>query len=192
MIDFLNGDLILVHRRTGLLPRAIRWFEGSYWNHTAIFVHINGVPSVVEALGKGVVAMPFSRWIEDYRQKNADFKVKRPVYTTKAIEAATLTHSKGLSRAMSIEDALPHFLGAKYDFKSLLLFHSISIIIKKILKVEFWLGKTEAKAASSLFCCELAALLIGSSEWWKVTNQRIDDENKTVGEFTNKKNAPHF
>src|SRR3990172_11256167 len=61
-----NGD-VLMYKGSGIVSSIIQWATRSPYSHAGIAARWNERLMVLEAKGRGVVASPFSRNIEEYR-----------------------------------------------------------------------------------------------------------------------------
>jgi len=130
-----QGCFIAVHRYhewtepLSNVSAAIRLFDNSFWNHTAIaLIRADGTIMVMESNSKGVVWMPFTHWAERYGNKI--WQIYPPL------------------KPLELED-YTRFLGRGYDYKSLLLWQPIYKTTGQ------WLGQRDIDGTGRTYCTEI-------------------------------------
>lgn len=167
--DLSTGDGIIVHRPfdwkspATYLSAGIRYFTG-YWNHTDVIVKLYGKIYVLGAVGRGVVLLPFDKWVRLHSRYFLICKSDKN-YS----ESKVLRHS-----------------GKKYDLKTLLFTQPIYILSRWLFSFIFkyfkrkinnndglWLGEKGIVSERKVVCSELYALIRGYKDSYKTTTMDI-------------------
>ena len=149
-MEIKTGDIIFFktkwcwYKPSSYLSTAIRIVANIEYNHVGVIILIWDMPFVIEAVGKGIVAVPYEK-----RVKGKSIKIVRPYRTIEEKEYAT--------EAVS-------YLSTKYDIVGLLIHQLVYAITGK------WIGAGKEREKKKLYCYEYVALLNSEDcpEWHKV------------------------
>lgn len=149
-----HGD-ILHCRGSRIISKLIKFFTGSEYSHTALFVKVNGRGYVVDAQSNGLNLKSFETWqgyydysFDIHRRRNISDKIND--HMNKAIEENMGVNS--------------------YDFASLLWFQPRYIFGGK------WNGKKGAEAKEKFYCSEFVAYSHLFPEWWLYSPKKLFQE----------------
>ena len=145
-----TGDIIFFktkfcwYKPSTYLSVAIQKVANIEYNHVGVIVLIWDRPFVLEAVGKGIIAIPYEK-----RILNKMIKIVRPYRVINEKEYAT--------EAIS-------YLSTKYDVIGLLVHQLVYAITGK------WIGAGKEREKKRLYCYEYAALLNAKDypNWYKV------------------------
>ena len=153
--DFKTLDILLVGSKKGFLPKMIRKFTKSKYNHVAIVVEYCGMLYVAEAVKKGFLpTYKLEDWIRGQKIKGNSVCVKRkPGFMT------IKDKDKYYQRVRQIT-------GARYDYANLLFFQ----LIKSVFRL--YIGNKNRK---KVICSEAVAYVYLEvfPKWWKVSPDEI-------------------
>lgn len=147
--------IILVHtpfnwkRPLTILAHLIRKVAGTFYNHCAIIIELNGTNYVLESDINGVVMTPLRYWVKEQ----------------------TVTVYQELSSSMKTARAMSRLGVSKYDFLSLFWFQPIYNLTGK------YYGFTkERKAEKRFYCYEYVAWVLVFKDWFKITPNQFVEE----------------
>lgn len=138
-------------RREKLLSKIIRWFTKSDFNHSVIFLDINGTLCVAEAQSKGIHIIEFHQWLKEYKYT---FEVSRPL--NKKVDSKKFTQ-----RVLSKTQV------TKYDLGALLFSQPWYQAIGK------WFGPRGKKAQKKMYCSEFVAWCHRIPESYKMSPEDL-------------------
>ncbi len=155
-----DGD-ILVCKADRVIPRLIKKFTKSEWNHTAIYMFKDGVEGVIEAQMGGIEWKSFEEWEKKYGYEYIAYRRVR-------LKASELFKLK--RRAFSKDGT------AGYDFFSFLIRHPWKLLTGK------WKYRGEKREMKFMICSEFVAWVFRFRGWWKQTpddNKKYMDNNRS-------------
>lgn len=152
--ELREGDIVLFHTKGffNLISKSIRQLTGSYWNHVGLLIcepFWTGIMSwtVVEALGKGMIGNPLSKYIGNPLYDLKIVRVKERAFKDK------IEHQKAISIAIHKMTSL---IGTKYDYFAI-VYLGIRYTIRGIWNVlGKWLPKNwnPFQSRYKFFCSE--------------------------------------
>lgn len=128
------------------LSAAIRWFAKVKYNHVGTIVCWNGVPMVMEAVGRGIIPTPL-----DIRLKKSKVFIKR---------------DSGVSYGSDwVRDIVEYSGHTPYDHIGLLIHQAVWTASGYTI----WIGaQTPEQAEKRFYCYEFSAKMAGREYWWHV------------------------
>ena len=148
--------IILVHtpfnpkKPLTIIAHLIRKIAGTFYNHCAFLVELNGLQYVLESDIKGVVKTPLKEWIKN--QTCNVYEIPQ--------ELEFNAHNKA--------NAMVGKLG--YSFIDLLWFMPIFILTNKFY------GMTIDESKNKPTCYEYVARVMEFSNWWRMTPNELKKE----------------
>jgi len=140
-----SGD-ILICKADRLIPRLIKKFTKSEWNHTAIYAEVWDMPGVIEAQTDGINWKPWDAWVEEYGYEYIAYRkdnIRNP--------------GNILRRAFS---KCGH---TGYDYFNFILKHPWQLITGK------WKSRELSKEDDRMICSEYAGWIYRMPNWYKMT-----------------------
>lgn len=144
--------ILLVHtpfnwkRPLTIISYLIRRVTGSYWNHCAVLIELNGYHFIVESDIKGVVITPYKNWVKE--QEVRIYKVPD----------TDILKSRVLSKCGKVG----------YSFKDLFWFMPLYLITGQFY------GQKVDGFSNKPTCYEFVAWLIGLRNWYKMTPNEFE------------------
>lgn len=154
-----EGDIILISKPKDslynrIVPPAIRWFTQFEYHHAAVIGLHKGELWVYESVFNGFKPT----WkLQDYQLYLLENGIKSMVIPKH--------HQLNI---YIFRERLYELTGAPYDFASLLIWHPIYQLSKRIGK-SWWLGKRGPAAKNRSVCTESIAYIMGIDNWWTYT-----------------------
>jgi hypothetical protein len=148
-MTLFTGD-VLHCTRDKLLSRIIRAATHSKFNHTALFLEIEGQPFIMDAQKDGVNLRPFAEWQEDY---DYSYLVHRREELSKDI----VNLKAFVVRAMSKSG------NTRYDYSSLIIKQPLELIFKK------W--HVRPHEDERMYCSEFVMWCYGAPECYRMSPQ---------------------
>jgi len=164
MIIYPRLAILLVHtpfnwkRPLTLISYLIRKVTGSYWNHCAVLIEIEGVLFIVESDIKGVTMLPYKNWVKEQ-------------------EIAVYYVSDALNKRGKLLEKVGN---VGYSFKDLFWFMPIYL-----LTGQFYGQKVDGYSNKPT-CYEFAAWWLGIQDWYKMTPDKFINNlkvNKYISRF---------
>lgn len=156
----LEFDIILVNHPKSLIHKAIRYFDGSKYDHSAIILNLSGNLWVCEAKLNGFRP---TYLLDDYIDVCNQGKYKATLCRVVPIDKETCS-LKSVER-----------LGARYDIKSTVLFQLIRALVRKWFKIDLWIGSKNAKRVN---CSEIIGYILGFIYWYKMTPRELKENER--------------